>query len=662
MSTKRHSPDRHTPAVVGLLLLFGPAVPALGFSSTFGFPWSWPPMVPADNSAGVCGRGEGAAPGPRTSLVECGPDSILARPPHLPSAPIYYAHTSDAASEYRIADDYAVGTDICAVQFWGFEALWTGAVWLQCQENAPAFELAFYADNAGSPGALVASYLVTPARQPTGLLYFNNRQLNLYTVELAPCCPLRRGWLSIRGASIGGVPGDCWFQWMSSPSGDGSALQYRGTAPVRLPYDRAFCLTGARGACCLPDLTCIRLSPGECAAAGGTYQGDGTVCESDTCRATGDRCDDPFVVDTVPFVAVGTTCGFYDDYAAPCASHGLGGAEVVYRYTPVQAECLRISLCGDATTFDTQLYVWEDACPNAAGASACSDDACVSAVGVPGLSQVCVNTVPGRTYYIVIDGADPACGTYELVISSDVAAPSFAAGPGPLTVAAAPGRCDAVVSWMPPAVSDACGVPAVTASHAPGSVFPVGTTTVTYVAVGACGLTSTYTFDITVLDLEPPTLVCPPALNMPTAAGQCSAIDVPLGSAVATDSCGGLSLTNDAPSVFPLGTTLVTWTARDAAGHTATCTQAVTVFDNQPPQIVQCAPAQNLSTGGLSSIPLPDLTGLVVVADNCPATVVVTQSPPPGTMIGLGRTWVTFTVSDTTGEAASCRTSVQVKK
>jgi len=656
------SPRHHAAVAVALLLGLGPTVQSLASGGALGLAWLWPAVAPADRDAGASGQGDGAAPGLRTSLVECGPDSILARPPHLPNAPIYYAHTSDAASEYRVADDYTVGADICAVQFWGFEALWTGSVWLECQESAPVFELAFYADNGGSPGALVASYLVTPTRQPTGLLYFNNRPLNLYTAELAPCCPLRRGWLSIRGVSIGGVPGDCWFQWLSSPAGDGAALQYRGTALVRLPYDRAFCLAGARGACCLPDLTCLRLSPGACVAAGGTYQGDGTACESDTCRATGDRCDEPFVVDAVPFVAVGTTCGFYDDYAAPCASHGLGGAEVVYRYTPAQAECLRISLCGDATTFDTQLYVWDDVCPNAAGASACNDDACVSPAGVPRLSQVCLNTVPGHSYYIVVDGADPACGTYELVISTDIDAPSFAHGPGPLIVSADGGRCDAVVSWTPPTVSDACGVADVSASHAPGSVFPIGTTTVTYAAVDACGLTSTYAFDVTVLDLEPPALTCPPTIGVPTDAGRCDASAVSLGNAVATDNCGVVSLTNDAPSVFPLGTTLVTWTARDAAGNTGTCTQTVTVYDNQPPQIVQCAPAQNLSTGGASSIPLPDLTGLVVVTDNCPATIVVTQSPPPGTMIGLGRTWVTFTVSDTSDQVASCRASVQVKK
>jgi gliding motility-associated-like protein len=38
------------------------------------------------------------------------------------------------------------------------------------------------------------------------------------------------------------------------------------------------------------------------------------------------------------------------------------------------------------------------------------------------------------------------------------------------------------------------------------------------------------------------------------------------------------SVTNDAPSVFPIGNTTVTWTVTDNAGNTATCTQIVTVI------------------------------------------------------------------------------------
>jgi hypothetical protein len=50
-----------------------------------------------------------------------------------------------------------------------------------------------------------------------------------------------------------------------------------------------------------------------------------------------------------------------------------------------------------------------------------------------------------------------------------------------------------------------------------------------------------------------------------------------LGNPVATDNCTTVTVTNDAPAIFPLGTTSVTWTATDAVGNTATATQVITV-------------------------------------------------------------------------------------
>jgi len=44
--------------------------------------------------------------------------------------------------------------------------------------------------------------------------------------------------------------------------------------------------------------------------------------------------------------------------------------------------------------------------------------------------------------------------------------------------------------------------------------------------------------------------------------------NVNLGQATATDPCG-VTITKNAPTKFPLGTTLVTWTARDGAGNIA---------------------------------------------------------------------------------------------
>ena len=48
-----------------------------------------------------------------------------------------------------------------------------------------------------------------------------------------------------------------------------------------------------------------------------------------------------------------------------------------------------------------------------------------------------------------------------------------------------------------------------------------------------------------------------------------------IGQARASDACG-VKVTNDAPLIFPLGTTTVTWTARDRSGNQTRATQSVT--------------------------------------------------------------------------------------
>ena len=66
---------------------------------------------------------------------------------------------------------------------------------------------------------------------------------------------------------------------------------------------------------------------------------------------------------------------------------------------------------------------------------------------------------------------------------------------------------------------------------------------------------------------------------------------VALGVPTATDDCAGSpTFTNNAPAVFLVGTTVVTWTVHDASGNTSTATQSVTVHDTVAPT-VSCVPA-----------------------------------------------------------------------
>jgi hypothetical protein len=64
-----------------------------------------------------------------------------------------------------------------------------------------------------------------------------------------------------------------------------------------------------------------------------------------------------------------------------------------------------------------------------------------------------------------------------------------------------------------------------------------------------------------------------------------------LGTPTVTDVCGagGIAVTNNAPLTFPSGQTVVTWTATDGRGNSATATQTVTSVDPETPYVQQLA-------------------------------------------------------------------------
>jgi hypothetical protein len=90
-------------------------------------------------------------------------------------------------------------------------------------------------------------------------------------------------------------------------------------------------------------------------------------------------------------------------------------------------------------------------------------------------------------------------------------------------------------------------------------------------------------------DIHPPLVSCPEPLTVEGsttggAAASSPAIDAFLGETTAKDEVDPApEIVSDAPAFFPLGTTLVTFTARDDAGHVAQCTAPLTVVDTVPP-------------------------------------------------------------------------------
>ena len=112
-------------------------------------------------------------------------------------------------------------------------------------------------------------------------------------------------------------------------------------------------------------------------------------------------------------------------------------------------------------------------------------------------------------------------------------------------------------------------------NNAPSEGFSLGTTTVIWTANDPNGNSETAEQKVTITDTTAPTFTTEPVDITKVLTGTKTQVD--LGDVTASDIFGA-KVANDAPvDGFPIGTTIVTWTATDANGNTSTVTQNVTV-------------------------------------------------------------------------------------
>lgn len=209
---------------------------------------------------------------------------------------------------------------------------------------------------------------------------------------------------------------------------------------------------------------------------------------------------------------------------------------------------------------------------------------------------------------------------------------------------------------------DGCDTNATITNNAPAT-FPMGTTTVTWTATDPDGGRATASRTVTVRDTTPPAITCPAAPAPIPAGANCQAPAPDLTSgATATDTCNTTAAVTQAPAAgtpINVGITTITLTATDLSGNTSTCQVPVQVVDTIPPTITTCANTTTLVPGANCQADLPDLTASVTSADNCTG-VTVTQSPAPGTSLGVGSHTITFTATDRAGLTATCQAAVIV--
>jgi len=210
--------------------------------------------------------------------------------------------------------------------------------------------------------------------------------------------------------------------------------------------------------------------------------------------------------------------------------------------------------------------------------------------------------------------------------------------------------CEATVNWTAPTATDNCSA-TISGDHAPGSTFPIGTTTVTYTATDEAGNTSLCSFTVTVTDeVRPQISNCPAAKIVKSSGSSCGAnVTWELPSAI--DNCSSVLTTSASHSsgdFFSAGTvTNVIYTFSDDWGNTATCSFNVIVQYNEAPVVTNCP--ENLSI-------LSDGSGAVSVNWDPPKVestcgeVVLSSNYEPGARFNVGTTTIEYKLANNNAE------------
>ena len=208
-----------------------------------------------------------------------------------------------------------------------------------------------------------------------------------------------------------------------------------------------------------------------------------------------------------------------------------------------------------------------------------------------------------------------------------------------------------IVSFGDAKADDNVGVTTIT-NDAPAA-FAVGETIVIWTATDAAGNISTASQTVTIVDTTKPSVLSPEDISV-------EATDplqnfVTLGNSTTSDAVGVITITNDAPDTFPFGETIVTWTATDPSGNSASDIQTITVIDMTSPKL---SVPDNVIIDATSLETIVSI-GKATATDIIDSNPTITNNAP--SVFPLGETIVTWNVTDQFGNSENLTQIITVQ-
>jgi hypothetical protein len=268
------------------------------------------------------------------------------------------------------------------------------------------------------------------------------------------------------------------------------------------------------------------------------------------------------------------------------------------------------------------------------------------------------------------DGVGNTASCSMTITVEDDDAPTSATCPADDAVSITLGACGNLYSYAAPTFDDNCDgmglAGTLTEGLASGSLFPVGTTTVTYEYTDAAGNgPAVCSFNVTVVDDVPPVVSCPPA-----ATAQCSSSEVPVADNYAEFFTAGGSASDpcglDDPLFGLLSETQVgnvytrTYIVSDVNDNTSTCTQEITVLDTTDPEFTNCPTGPVVVGNDTDECSAKVNWSIPVATDNCGSVTVSASGAASGSVLDVGTHTATYTATDLAGNTASCDITIMV--
>jgi hypothetical protein len=255
------------------------------------------------------------------------------------------------------------------------------------------------------------------------------------------------------------------------------------------------------------------------------------------------------------------------------------------------------------------------------------------------------------------DGAGHSASASFTVNVVDTTAPAVSAPPNQSATTSSAGG--ASVSYPGATASDTVdGSVAAPCSPASGSVFPVGSTTVTCTGTDAHSNSSSASFTVTVtlVDTTAPVVTVPGAQSAEASSGAGAAVSFSASAVDNVDGSVGASCSPGSGSTFPIGTTNVSCTATDAHGNTGSGSFTVTVRDTTAPGLSLPGDVAATATSSAGAT----VSFSVSASDTVDGGVTPSCSPASGSTFAIGTTKVTCTATDSHGNRTSGDFSVVV--